>query len=68
MRRLGRLLSRVLRQVAPCLEPSQGGTGAAQPGHERSDWDPQGVGSLLVGQALDGHEMQGGALLVRQAA
>src|SRR3712207_4232927 len=55
-----------LRQVGPRLIPSQRGTGAAEAGHERADRDAESIGRLLVGKPLNGHEMQGGALLVRQ--
>jgi hypothetical protein len=55
-----------LRQVASGLESSQGGAGAAEAVYEGPAWDSQRVGRFLVGQARDGYEMQGGALLVRK--
>src|SRR3954447_25532814 len=49
------------------LEGPQRRSGSAQARHQGANRNTEGPCGLIVGQAVDGHEMQDGALLVRQS-
>ena len=52
---------------APGLVGAQGGTSPSEPRHQRSDRNAESRGGLLVGKALDRHEVQRRPLVVGQA-